>query len=95
MLNEHLKEKHTDGDGLIMVDDSLKALRETIAIIKEEADIDYDDMVMQVLELDQTRALAEAVLTLDMVEILKEIGTLIAKTESIIKDEINHRLKTL
>lgn len=55
MLKESLKEKHTDGQETIMIDDSSITLKLTAELIEEDCEIDFECMLSELLESDEIR----------------------------------------
>lgn len=55
MLNSLLKEKHSDGQGTIMIDSSSVTLDLTASLIEEDDSTNHDFMVDQLLESDELR----------------------------------------
>ena len=71
MLLSFLKEFHTDGQGSIMISDSLVTLRMTADLIREDSSIDYDCMVEQLLESDEIKSFCESLVNQRIDDALK------------------------
>jgi len=71
MLNKFLKDFHTDGQGSIMINESLDTLRMTVDLIREDSSTDYDCMVEQLLESDEVRSFCQCLVNQRINDALK------------------------
>jgi len=95
MLNSFLLEKHTDGEGTIMIDDSAETLKLTASLIKEDAEIDFECMVSQVLESGEIREYCEALILQDVAESVHKNIIAEEKATRLLKELIESKLRSI
>jgi len=93
MLKEFLKEKHTDGQGSIMIDDSPETLKLTAELIRDDSEIDFECIVSQLLESDEIREFCESIAVQNIAESIHKTVACDAKAESLIKETVDRLLR--
>ena len=95
MLNSFLLEKHTDGQETTMIDDSAETLKLTASLIKEDAEIDFECMVSQMLESDEIKEYCEALIMQDIAESVYKNIVAEEKATQLLKELIQAKLECM
>lgn len=93
MLNKFLKDFHTDGQGLIMINDSKATLIMTMDLIREDAEGDYECMVNQLDESDEKLSLLQSMINGHEDDQLKCLADLNALSNKIKTETIDRLLR--
>jgi len=95
MLEQFLKDVHTDDHGHIKIDDSEKALKLSVELIESEQSTDTDSMIDQLIDSDEMRELAKAFVLRDSGGIAKIIDDLALLSKKNLEEAITDILRAL
>ena len=70
IINGFLTDNHTDGDGIITINDDVKVMKLTAELIQTDKSTDFDCMVSELLESDEVEAYCKTL-------ILQKLGNLV------------------
>lgn len=93
MLKDFIKDFHTDGQGSIIINDSLPTLRMTADLIRDDSEGDYECMVEQLLESDEVRSFCECLVNQRIDDALKCVIDVEALSEKNLIETIDRLLR--